>query len=122
MQTPLIDPQATSYREEKVTTVILHEPLTFKALPFKDGYRIEVENMDQYWALENFWKQKTSLFKTVFAKKLDLLEPAKAGAKVHEVEIVLIDRNTKAPISSKVLTDGSGQPKQRLNKSAREFA
>lgn len=49
MQTPLIDPQATSYGETKTTTVILHEPLTFKALPFKDGYRIEF-SVKMHWS------------------------------------------------------------------------
>lgn len=49
MQTPLIDPQATSYREEKQTTVILHEPLSFKAIPFKDGYRVEF-SVKMHWS------------------------------------------------------------------------
>ena len=29
------------FSEQKTTTVYLHEPLSFKAIPFKDGYRIE---------------------------------------------------------------------------------
>ena len=31
----------SAFKEEKQTTVTLHEPLSFKAIPFKDGYRIE---------------------------------------------------------------------------------
>ena len=37
------------YREEKVTTVVLHEPLSFKAIPFKDGYRVEF-SVKMHWS------------------------------------------------------------------------
>ncbi len=36
------------FTEQKVTTVYLHEPLSFKAIPFKDGYRIEF-SVKMHW-------------------------------------------------------------------------
>ena len=39
---------AQPFIEQKTTTVYLHEPLSFKAIPFKDGYRIEF-SVKMHW-------------------------------------------------------------------------
>ena len=39
---------AQGFAETKTTTVYLHEPLSFKAIPFKDGYRIEF-SVKMHW-------------------------------------------------------------------------
>ena len=41
-------PPPQAFKEEKTTTVYLHEPLSFKAIPFKDGYRIEF-SVKMHW-------------------------------------------------------------------------
>ena len=46
--------EQTGFSESKTTTVVLHEPLTFKALPFKDGYRIE-------FSVKLHWSQVDSM-------------------------------------------------------------
>ena len=41
--------EQTGFSEQKTTTVILHEPLSFKAIPFKDGYRVEF-SVKMHWS------------------------------------------------------------------------
>ena len=43
------DIRQEAYKEEKLTTVVLHEPLSFKAIPFKDGYRVEF-SVKMHWS------------------------------------------------------------------------
>lgn len=46
---PLENIQESGFSEQKTTTVVLHEPLAFKAIPFKDGYRIEF-SVKMHWS------------------------------------------------------------------------
>ena len=50
----LIGGSQQGFTENKITTVYLHEPLHFKAIPFKDGYRIE-------FSIKMHWDQVDSM-------------------------------------------------------------
>ena len=56
-----------------------------------DGYNISVDHADQADAIRRFWTTNQPYFKALFAKKLNVQEPAKQGVNVSKINVQFRD-------------------------------